>query len=38
MANNKNRASDSLLRNYLSSDILLVQNLPKNQENTYTHN
>ena len=38
MANTHNRASNSLLRNYFSSDLLLVQDLPKNQENAYTHN
>ena len=38
MANTNNCASDSLLRNYFSSDLLLVQDLPKDQENAYTHN
>ena len=38
IADTINRTCDSLLRNYLSSDLLLVQDLPRNQENAYTHN
>ena len=38
MANTNNRASDFLQRNYLSSDVLLMPNLPKDQAYVYTHN
>ena len=37
MADTNNRTSNSLLSNYLSSDLLLVQNLPKDQAHAYTH-
>lgn len=37
MADTTNRACDILLSYFVSSDLLLVENLPKNQAYAYTH-